>query len=144
MEYTIFKSLKRNKPNCVLRKLPPILGRQRNWTKLMIKKLFLNDIFILGLILINAIILFAGGYLTLENHKLIFLFADNLLTSLFIVELIIKLKEFGLKNYFSSNWHKKKTLHFSNFVVSFLKKDVTFFQKRSVCFFATVMHNKTS
>lgn len=72
----------------------------------MIKKLFLNDKFILGLILINAIILFVGGYLTLENHKLIFLFADNLLTSLFILELVIKLKEFGGKNYFSSNWNK--------------------------------------
>ena len=72
----------------------------------MIKKLFLNDKFILGLILINAVILFIGGYLTLENHKQIFLFADNLLTSLFIVELLIKLREFGIKNYFSSNWNK--------------------------------------
>jgi len=72
----------------------------------MIKKLFLNDRFILGLIIINAVILFVGGYLTLENHKQIFLFADNLLTSLFILELIIKLNEFGVKNYFSSNWNK--------------------------------------
>ncbi len=72
----------------------------------MIKKLFLNDKFILGLILINAIILFVGGYLKLENHKQIFLFADNLLTTLFILELIIKLREFGGKNYFSSNWNK--------------------------------------
>lgn len=72
----------------------------------MIKKLFLNDKFILGLILINAVILFIGGYLTQENHKQIFLFADNLLTALFILELIIKLREFGVKNYFSSNWNK--------------------------------------
>lgn len=72
----------------------------------MIKKLFLNDKFILVLILINAGILFIGGYLTLEIHKRIFLFADNLLTTLFILELIIKLREFGIKNYFNSNWNK--------------------------------------
>jgi voltage-gated sodium channel len=72
----------------------------------MIKKLFLSDKFILGLILINALILFVGGYLTSESHNQIFLFADNLLTSLFILELVIKLKEFGFKNYFNSNWNK--------------------------------------
>ncbi len=72
----------------------------------MIKKLFLNDKFILGLILINAVILFIGGYLTSENNKQFFLLADNLLTALFILELIIKLKVFGAKNYFSSNWNK--------------------------------------
>jgi voltage-gated sodium channel len=72
----------------------------------MIKKLFLNDKFILCLILINAIILFVGGYLTLENQKQIFLFIDNLLTTLFIVELTIKIRTFGIKNYFKSNWNK--------------------------------------
>lgn len=72
----------------------------------MIKRLFLSDKFILGLILINAVILFVGGYLTLDNHKKIFLFADNLLTTLFILELFIKLWEFGIKDYFSSNWNR--------------------------------------
>ncbi len=72
----------------------------------MIKKLFLNDKFILGLILINAVILFIGGYITSENNKQFLLLADNLLTALFILELIIKLKVFGAKNYFSSNWNK--------------------------------------
>lgn len=72
----------------------------------MIKKLFLNDKFILGLILINAAILFIGGYITLQSHMHIFLLADNLLTTLFIFELLFKLREFGIKNYFSSNWNK--------------------------------------
>lgn len=72
----------------------------------MIKKLFLSDKFILGLILINAVILFIGGYLTKENHNQIFLLADNLLTALFILELLIKLREFGVKKYFISNWNK--------------------------------------
>lgn len=72
----------------------------------MIKKLFLNDKFILGLILLNAIILFVGGYVTSDKPKQILLFADNLLTSFFIVELIIKLKVYGIKKYFNSNWNR--------------------------------------
>lgn len=72
----------------------------------MIRRLFLKDKFILGLILINAIILFVGGYLTNNNHKLIFLVADNTLTTLFIIELIIKFKEYGIKGYFKSRWNK--------------------------------------
>lgn len=62
-----------------------------------IKKLFLKDRFILVLILINAVILFAGGYVKTDDQKLIFLVADNIVTSLFILELIIKFNEFGMK-----------------------------------------------
>lgn len=72
----------------------------------MIKRLFLNDKFILGLILINSVILFVGGYLLTESNKLILTVADNLITTLFIVELIVKLREFGAKGYFKSNWNK--------------------------------------
>ncbi|WP_321345118.1 ion transporter [uncultured Draconibacterium sp.] len=72
----------------------------------MIKKLFLNDKFILGLILINSVILFFGGYLP-PNDKAHFAFSvsDNLITFLFIVELVIKTREFGIKGYFKSNWN---------------------------------------
>jgi voltage-gated sodium channel len=72
----------------------------------MIRKLFLNDKFILGLIIINAIILFVGGYLTKENHVLIFLYADNIITALFISELIFKFNEYGFKDYFKSGWNR--------------------------------------
>jgi voltage-gated sodium channel len=81
----------------------------------MIRKLFLKDKFILVLILINAIILFVGGYLTKENHIQIFLIADNLLTSLFIIELIVKFNEYGIKGYFKSGWNK---LDFTLIVIS--------------------------
>ena len=77
-----------------------------NLRKTMIRKQFLNDKFILALIVINAVILFIGGYLTNENHKLIFLIADNFLTILFIIELIIKFNEYGQKKYFKSGWNK--------------------------------------
>lgn len=71
-----------------------------------IKKLFLKDKFILALILINAVILFLGGYLTTDSQKLAFVVADNTLTSLFIIELIIKFNEFGIKGYFKSGWNR--------------------------------------
>ena len=81
----------------------------------MIRKLFLKDKFILILILINAIILFIGGYQTKENYKYFFLLADNLLTALFIIELIVKLNEYGLKEYFKSGWNK---LDFTLIIIS--------------------------
>ncbi len=70
----------------------------------MLKKLFLNDVFILCLILINSIILFMGGYISTDNYMLLSI-ADNLITALFLIELITKFKEFGLRCYFSSKWN---------------------------------------
>jgi len=72
----------------------------------MIKRLFLNDVFILWLILINSAILFLGGYLPSENHRFLLAIADNIITALFVIELLIKFNEFGVKCYFSSNWNK--------------------------------------
>ena len=73
---------------------------------MIIKKLFLKDRFILGLIFINALILFLGGYLTTDFHRLAFIVADNVLTTLFIIELAIKFNEYGIKNYFKSGWNR--------------------------------------
>jgi voltage-gated sodium channel len=72
----------------------------------MIRKLFLNEKFILWLILINSAILFISGYYKSENHILFLSIADNTITALFIIELIIKFRKFGTKCYFSSNWNK--------------------------------------
>jgi voltage-gated sodium channel len=72
----------------------------------MIRKLFLNDKFILGLILLNSAILFAGGYLSNENDKFILVIFDNFITVLFLIELIVKFHKFGFKVYFESNWNK--------------------------------------
>ncbi len=72
----------------------------------MIRKLFLNDKFILGLILLNAILLFTGGYLQTDFERQILTIADNLITTLFVVELMIKFRAFGIKNYFQTNWNK--------------------------------------
>lgn len=72
----------------------------------MVRKLFLNDKFILWLILLNSAILFIGGYSSSENYTFILSIADNLITALFILELAIKFNEFGVKCYFDSNWNK--------------------------------------
>ncbi|MBS4014635.1 MAG: ion transporter [Bacteroidetes bacterium] len=72
----------------------------------MVRKLFLNERFILWLILINSSVLFLGGYSTSENHLLLLSIADNTITALFIIELIIKVKQFGAKCYFKSNWNR--------------------------------------
>lgn len=72
----------------------------------MLKKLFLNDSFILLIILVNAIVIFVSGFNeVLESFPQLYAI-DNIFTFLFILELIIKLKEWGLKKYFIDNWNR--------------------------------------
>ena len=72
----------------------------------MIKKLFLNDQFILILILINSVVLFLSGYVSIvDNARFICALTDNLITCLFTIELLVKTNEYGVKNYFNSNWN---------------------------------------
>jgi voltage-gated sodium channel len=73
---------------------------------MMIKNLFLNEKFILGLILLNSLVIFIGGYIASENEKFLISLIDNLITALFIIELTVKFNEYGLKAYFESNWNK--------------------------------------
>jgi len=72
----------------------------------MIRNLFLKEKFILALIFLNTTIIFVGGYIVAENQKQVLSWIDNLITALFIIELIVKFKEFGFKIYFESNWNK--------------------------------------
>lgn len=46
---------------------------------------------------------------------MIFLYADNIITTLFIAELIIKFNEYGFKDYFKSGWNK---LDFALIIIS--------------------------
>ena len=69
-----------------------------------IKNLFLNDKFILGLIIINSIIIFTQGFEINSLFNILFN-VDNIITILFVIELIIKTKVFGLKKYLSSAWN---------------------------------------
>lgn len=71
----------------------------------MIKKLFLNDNNVLLLIILNAGIIFLGGFNLDEKNNFILSLADNLVTSLFILEIAIKFTKYG-RCYLSSNWNK--------------------------------------
>ncbi|WP_372754334.1 ion transporter [Labilibaculum sp.] len=70
------------------------------------KKLFLNDKNILVLILLNAVVIFTNGFQLSQSQRFPLNILDNVITVLFIVELIIKFHEFGLKEYLSSNWNR--------------------------------------
>jgi|TARA_B110000091_G_scaffold45019_1_gene49259 voltage-gated sodium channel len=72
----------------------------------MIKKLFLNEKIILILILLNSVTIFVSGFEIAPNNRFILSLTDNLITGLFIAEIIVKFQEFGIKNYFKSNWNK--------------------------------------
>jgi voltage-gated sodium channel len=64
-------------------------------------KLFFNNRFILSLILLNSIVIFIGGF---NIYPLFVNVIDNVITTLFIIELVVKLKEYG-KNYFKQGWN---------------------------------------
>ena len=70
---------------------------------LKLKNLFLNEFFILGLIIFNVLIIFIDGfefsYKTLD-------YVEAFITILFIVEIWVKISHFGIRKYFASNWNR--------------------------------------
>jgi voltage-gated sodium channel len=74
-----------------------------------IKNLFLNDKNILALISINAVIIFLQGFpldTIGEEWHLIFMVIDDVISVLFVIEVLIKGRHFGLKEYLASGWNK--------------------------------------
>lgn len=72
----------------------------------MIKKLFLNDRFILLLIVINAVLLFIEGYQIHNSGSSYITLIDHVITFLFMVEAAIKIQEWGFKSYFKAGWNR--------------------------------------
>lgn len=72
----------------------------------MIKRIFLNDKIILILILINALLIFISGFNLSEKTLFLIHAIDNIITGLFLMEIMVKVNEFGVKSYFKSNWNK--------------------------------------
>ncbi len=70
-----------------------------------IKDLFLNEIFILVLISLNALLIFIQAF-PATGYEKEFAIADDVISVLFVLELIIKLASFGPRGYFSSHWNK--------------------------------------
>ena len=64
-----------------------------------LKQLFLNEKFILGVILLNAVVIYLQ---VKEITSPILTILDVFCTAVFLVEMIVKHKELGLKGYWSS------------------------------------------
>ena len=69
------------------------------------KKILLNDKFILGLIIFNSIVIFLQGFEMNNVSKTVLIQADNVITFIFLIELIVKLKTYGFKAFLKSNWN---------------------------------------
>lgn len=73
----------------------------------MIKRIFLNDSFILAIILINAVTIMLSAFTTFPaNVVRAVLITDNIITILFIFELIVKTTHYGFRAYLKSNWNR--------------------------------------
>lgn len=71
-----------------------------------VKRLFLNNTFILTLILINALTIFINGFdIESEIWESLF-FLDNIITVLFVIEVLTKWNVFGIKKYFTEGWNR--------------------------------------
>ncbi len=68
------------------------------------KRILLNDISILVLIIINSIVIFLSGFGFEPPINYILSFIDNFISILFIAEVLIKIRTYGLRVYFSGGW----------------------------------------
>jgi voltage-gated sodium channel len=69
-------------------------------------KIFLNDRFIIGLILVNSLLVFTIGF---EIDTWIFpylLLFDSVITGLFLIEAGVKIRHFGFNIYIKDSWNK--------------------------------------
>jgi len=68
-----------------------------------LKKYFLNDKFILSLILLNTLLIFVQEF----NIKYrLFDYLDAFFTLLFVVEMFVKISHYGFAGYIKENWNK--------------------------------------
>lgn len=73
----------------------------------MIKRIFLNEHIILVVIIINALTILMGAFEGLTTgQRTVIITLDNLITGIFIIELIVKIKYLKFKDYFSSPWNR--------------------------------------
>lgn len=70
-----------------------------------VKKLFLNEVFILVLISLNALLIFIQAF-PATGFEREFAIADDVVSVLFVLELAIKMSHFGVRGYFESHWNK--------------------------------------
>lgn len=71
----------------------------------MVKRLLLNDLFIIIIIAINAVIIFVQGFDPPTPLSTLLDNLDNIITVIFILEALTKIRVFGVRGYFSSGWN---------------------------------------
>ena len=69
----------------------------------LIKAFFTNDRTILTLVVINTITSFIGGY---WQSSRTFLWIDSFFTIIFLLEAVVKIREYGWSCYWRENWNK--------------------------------------
>lgn len=69
----------------------------------MLNKLFLNDIIMLALVIINTSIMYIGGF---YNDSYLFVVLDSIFTLLFLMEAIVKIGALGWREYWSDGWNR--------------------------------------
>lgn len=81
-----------------------------------LKRIFLNEKVILMFILLNCITLFIEGFHNYESLIMqVALVADYIITTVFLIEMIVKISTYGWKDYIKAGWNK---LDFSLVMVS--------------------------
>ena len=70
------------------------------------KKLFLDERFIFLIILLNSTLIFLEGFSLDLTNRFLLVLLDHIFTSIFIIELLVKLNEYGVRAYFRSNWNR--------------------------------------
>lgn len=63
------------------------------------RKLFLNEVFIIFIILLNSVIIFLEGFESLDKYSSIFNVLQYIFLFIYLFELIIKVKHLGFRNY---------------------------------------------
>ncbi|HBZ34794.1 MAG TPA: hypothetical protein DEO38_06825 [Bacteroidales bacterium] len=69
----------------------------------MLKKIFLNDKIVISIISLNAVVIFIQES-GITNHILYLI--DFLCTVFFIIEMIVKHREYGFRGYWSDGWNR--------------------------------------
>lgn len=70
-----------------------------------VSRILLNDKFILGLIIINSGVIFMQGFDHVQLFKSILYQIDNFITLIFLMEIVVKLRYYGIKEFFKISWN---------------------------------------
>ena len=69
------------------------------------KKIFLSDPIILSIVLINSLVIFISGFDFSPSINNFLILLDGVFTTIFIIELGVKINHYGVRGYFSQGWN---------------------------------------